>query len=322
MNYETLYVIGNGFDLHHGVNSSYRCYMEWLKENHKDDYQNLIDFYGNKADEYEWWNEFENNLGYFDIREKVENLAYRNQPNDKDLEDMKIDIMKGAWAAQAEIGGIMSILKDRFHDWIDSLRPALSANKIVINPQNAYFINFNYSLTLENIYNVPSAQIPHIHGCLNDDEYIIGHGRTYAEVKKDAEPYTPPSDSSKDYPSEYGVDEIDDEITDNTKTEAVKQVMEAAKPTDEIIKKNRSIFEQLSEVNKVCIYGLSFSSVYEPYLNHIISSVAPNAELEASYYSLSDKECIEQFAKKHNLSINLVRLEDLQVVKQLRLPIN
>lgn len=319
MNYKILYVIGNGFDLHHGVKSSYHCYMEWLKENHKDDYQKIIDFYGNKAKEYEWWNEFETNLGYFDIREKVENWAFLNQPNDKQLEDMKIDVMRGAWDAQAEIGGIMSILKDSFHEWIDSLKPALSANKIVIDSQNAYFINFNYSLTLENVYNVPSAQILHIHGCLNDDEYIIGHGRTYEEVKEDAEPYIPPFDSNKDAPSEYGLDAIDDEITEHTKTEAVNKTMEAAKQIDKIIEKNRSIFDQLSEVNKVCIYGLSFSSVDEPYLNHIISSVAPKAEFEASYYSLSDKESIEKFAKKHNLSIKPVRLEDLQVVKQLRL---
>lgn len=319
MNYETLYVIGNGFDLHHGVKSSYHCYMEWLKENHKDDYQKIIDFYGNEAEEYEWWNEFETNLGYFDIREKVENWAFLNQPNDKQLEDMKIDVMAGAWDAQTEIDGIMSILKDSFHEWIDSLKPALSANKIVIDSQNAYFINFNYSLTLENVYNVPSAQILHIHGCLNDDEYIIGHGRTYEEVKEDAEPYIPPFDSNKDDPSEYGLDAIDDEITEHTKTEAVNKTMEAAKPTDEIIKKNRSIFDQLSEVNKVCIYGLSFSSVDEHYLNHIISSVAPKAKLEASYYSLSDKESIKKFARKHNLSIRLVCLEDLQVVKQLRL---
>ena len=227
--------------------------------------------------------------------------------------------MAGAWDAQTEIDGIMSILKDSFHEWIDSLKPALSANKIVIDSQNAYFINFNYSLTLENVYNVPSAQILHIHGCLNDDEYIIGHGRTYEEVKEDAEPYIPPFDSNKDDPSEYGLDAIDDEITEHTKTEAVNKTMEAAKPTDEIIKKNRSIFDQLSEVNKVCIYGLSFSSVDEPYLNHIISSVAPKAKLEASYYSLSDKESIKKFARKHNLSIRLVCLEDLQVVKQLRL---
>lgn len=61
--------------------------------------------------------------------------------------------------------------------------------------------------------------------------------------------------------------------------------MNAAKPTDEIIKKNKSMLEKLNKVNKLCIYGLSFSSVDEPYLNRIVSSVAPNVELEASYFA-------------------------------------
>lgn len=317
MKYKTLYVIGNGFDIHHGIESSYRCYMEWLKENHKYDYQKVINFYGDEAEKHEWWNEFEKNLGYFDIRGKVENWSFRNQPTDRQLEKMRaVDTKGGAWEAQVDIGGITSILKDSFHEWIDSLNHALSGNKIVIDSQNAYFITFNYSLTLENVYKVPSDQILHIHGCLNDDEYIIGHGRTYAEVKEDAEPYISPSDLDKDDSNE---DAIDDEITENTKNEVVLQIMKAAKPTDEIIKKNKNIFEKLNEVNKLCIYGLSFSSVDEPYLNRIISSVAPNVELEASYYSLSDKESIEAFGQKYNLSIKLVRLEDLQVVKQLRL---
>lgn len=320
MNYETLYVIGNGFDLHYGVKSSYHCYMEWLKENHKDDYQKIIDFYGNKAKEYEWWNEFETNLGYFDIRGKVGNWSFRNQTTERQLEKMRaIDTMGGAWEAQVDIGGITSILKDSFHEWIDSLNHALSGNKIVIDSQNAYFITFNYSLTLENVYKIPSDQILHIHGCLNDDEYIIGHGRSYAEVKEEAEPGMLTFDPSKDDTSEYESNVINDEITENTKNEVVSQIMKAAKPTDEIIKKNKSIFEKLNKVNKLCIYGLSFSSVDEPYLSRIISSVAPNVELEASYYSLSDKESIEAFGQKYNLSIKLVRLEDLQVVKQLKL---
>ena len=35
---DKLYVIGNGFDIHLGINSSYKCYMEWLKDKHKGNY--------------------------------------------------------------------------------------------------------------------------------------------------------------------------------------------------------------------------------------------------------------------------------------------
>lgn len=320
MNNKILYIIGNGFDVHHGIKSSYRTYMEWLKDNHKEDYQKIIDFYGDIAEKPEWWNEFETNLGYFDIRAKVEDLAFQNQPTDSQIEKMRaIDTMGGAWDAQVEIGGIISILKESFHEWIDSLNPALTANKIVIDFNNAYFITFNYSLTLEKVYGIPSDQILHIHGCLNDDEYIIGHGRTYEDVKDESDPYCLPFDPDKDDPSEYGLDALDDEITENTKQEVVSRVMEAAKDTAAIISKHELEFEMLKTVEKVCIYGLSFSSVDEPYLSHIVKEITPNAAYEASYYSAKDMNSIEAFSKKYGIKINPVKLEDLQVVKQLKL---
>lgn len=320
MEYKKLYIIGNGFDVHHCIKSSYRNYMNWLKEYHKEDYQKIVNFYGEEAENLEWWYEFETNLGYFDIRGKVESLAFQNQPTDSQIEKMlDIDTMGGAWDAQVEIGGIIKILKSTFHDWIDSLSPALSGSKTVLDATDSFFINFNYSLTLENVYSIPSNQIFHIHGCLNDDEYIIGHGRSYEDVKEDAEPYLAPFDPDKDDPSEYGLYAIDDEITDNTKREVITQVMDAAKPTSEIISNNSAIFEQLKYVTEVYIYGLSFSPVDEPYLEHIISTVAPNAQYVASYYSRSDMENIETFAKKHDIAIRLVQLEDLQVVRQLKM---
>ena len=33
-----LYIIGNGFDLHHGINSSYFEYRIWLKKHYEDIY--------------------------------------------------------------------------------------------------------------------------------------------------------------------------------------------------------------------------------------------------------------------------------------------
>lgn len=64
------------------------------------------------------------------------------------------------------------------------MNQAFADNKIEIESEDAFFISFNYTLALENLYNIYSSRILHIHGCLNDDEYIIGHGRAYDEVKE------------------------------------------------------------------------------------------------------------------------------------------
>ena len=38
-----LYIIGNGFDLHHGINSSYRNFRNWLYENEPTVIQDMHD---------------------------------------------------------------------------------------------------------------------------------------------------------------------------------------------------------------------------------------------------------------------------------------
>lgn len=39
--FERLYVIGNGFDLHHGMPTSYKSYRIRLEENHHNVYENV-----------------------------------------------------------------------------------------------------------------------------------------------------------------------------------------------------------------------------------------------------------------------------------------
>lgn len=58
---KNLYIIGNGFDCHHGINSSYSAYRQWLEENEPELYERLREFY--YVDDDEWWWQFEVNLG-------------------------------------------------------------------------------------------------------------------------------------------------------------------------------------------------------------------------------------------------------------------
>ena len=69
-----LYIIGNGFDLHHGINSSYFEYRIWLKKHYEDIYWEIVntfevddesEAYKIKLEErqHPWWKDFENNLG-------------------------------------------------------------------------------------------------------------------------------------------------------------------------------------------------------------------------------------------------------------------
>ena len=315
-----LYIIGNGFDIHHCIPSRYADYLNWLKNNKKTTYNKIVDLY-NDADENEWWNEFETNLGYFEIREKIENISFVCQPDEDDFEKMRvIDTTVGAWEAETEIGGVINAIKDTFHEWVDSLPQASINNKVNIDVKDSFFITFNYTLTLECLYKIERDKILHIHGSLNDDEYILGHGRTHEDIKSDAEKYVNPYDGKQD-PSEYGLYAIDDEITENTKNEVINQVMSIAKPIGQIIQKYSKLFNQFSNVENVFIYGLSFSEVDKPYLEKVIRSVPQNAKYIISYYTKKDYDNINKFLTNYHINYELVMLEELQGFKQLKLDI-
>ena len=61
-------IIGNGFDLHYNIASSYRHYKEWLTIVHPELWQKLERYINANG---EWWNDFERNLAEFDIRKII-----------------------------------------------------------------------------------------------------------------------------------------------------------------------------------------------------------------------------------------------------------
>lgn len=319
MNIRKLYIIGNGFDLHHDIKSGYSHFSNWLKENHHAVYKKIVNLYGEEIVNWDWWNDFETNLGYFNIREKIEHYSWLNQPSDEDLEKMRsIDTMGGAWDIQINVGKTIEDVKQCFHKWVDSLSPAKRELKIHLDLEDSYYINFNYTLTLENAYDINPKRICHIHGSINDDEYIIGHGRSENDVKDETEPYIEPYNSQLD-PSEYGIDSLEDEIIENAKEEMINQVLSVRKPVEEIISKLQSKLKSFNNVEALNIFGLSFSDVDKHYLQCIFESIPQTASLTISYYSKKDFERIEKLMCDYTFKYKCVRLEELQLAKQLEL---
>lgn len=57
---KNLFIIGNGFDIHHGINSRYSDYREWLKGYDFDLYNKLCRLYDSTEDDDDWWNSLNN----------------------------------------------------------------------------------------------------------------------------------------------------------------------------------------------------------------------------------------------------------------------
>ena len=70
MNKNTLYIIGNGFDIHHGIKSSYCNFHQWVKRESANNVRfaftvfQLEKFFNRNCI---LWSDFEHNIGEYDI---------------------------------------------------------------------------------------------------------------------------------------------------------------------------------------------------------------------------------------------------------------
>ena len=68
-----LYVIGNGFDLHHGMPCGYVDFIAWLQENRHEVYNGLNRIYGDCSGNN--WSDFENSLRGFNLDDYPDNVT-------------------------------------------------------------------------------------------------------------------------------------------------------------------------------------------------------------------------------------------------------
>ncbi|WP_292620253.1 AbiH family protein [Mesorhizobium sp.] len=69
---QTLYVIGNGFDLHHGIESGYRHFGEYLKANDAATFEVVERYFELDAD---FWSDFGARLASFNIDTLAEDAS-------------------------------------------------------------------------------------------------------------------------------------------------------------------------------------------------------------------------------------------------------
>ncbi|MCC8036828.1 MAG: bacteriophage abortive infection AbiH family protein [Bacteroidales bacterium] len=327
-NIKHLYIIGNGFDIHHGVNSSFLNFRNWLEKAEPNIYSQLCDLYEistneNKAKE--WWNDFENMLSEVDFNNYVENVVIENYPDLSKDDFRDRDYHAAEYAASDELGALIYHVKRTFNAWIASLDKAEDSKRIHLIRKDSLFITFNYTRTLEELYQIPDNQVLHIHGMVGDDELILGHGKNYAELKEDCEMTLsqPPADLDEEeledwYSSHY------DFVTQQTQEVAISQIASLQKDVQQIISDNRSIWDSLAEVEIIHVFGFSFSYIDMPYLSTIINHInTDKVKWVISAFSNRDREKIEAFMDdagiKDNLWKPLVALHNVQKYKQLSL---
>ncbi|WP_263065597.1 bacteriophage abortive infection AbiH family protein [Dickeya dadantii] len=152
----TLYIIGNGFDLWHGLKTSYTHFYDFAREK----LEEVSEFYSFDLNDDVPWNDFENTLGTFNWHE----FYTTNNNIDVDAEDFRPSFVYGLedeLTEQAEQH--VESIRECFQEWVESIDISMAEKKLPF-PKSAQFITFNYTSTLEYTYCINDQKVLHIHG--------------------------------------------------------------------------------------------------------------------------------------------------------------
>ncbi|WP_183580366.1 bacteriophage abortive infection AbiH family protein [Mucilaginibacter sp. X5P1] len=292
-----LYIIGNGFDIYHGMKTTYADFHQYLSQYNVDLEIKLENYFNFKTDPNYLWTDFENDLSSFD---------YRSLFNDSNNIDVLSDSFKlsECYGLEDDINEqteeLIQNIKDDFHSWIEGIEYPLSGNTntIYFDP-DAIFLNFNYTDTLEELYNIPKNNILYIHNNANDlsGELIFGH--------------------SQNAESDPEMDEFDAEGNSNrtmfTDSENASRTPFYAfqKNTTEIIDQHRQFFESLGSITQILVLGHSLGKVDWPYFIAVAKNI-PQANWLISYHSEFERESKRQFANEM-FSLKKVNIEMIQI---------
>lgn len=275
MSIESLYIIGNGFDIHHGISSRYSDFKEYLSNVDNDLHDLVEEYIPTKED----WSDLEAALAEIDVDNIIENasqflVSYSTEDwSDAYHHDYQYELSK-------IIEKLSVSLKMRFGEWVRQL-VIPSIKELVIAPLGlpltSRYLNFNYTSSLTDIYSIPRHSIFYIHGdAQENDELVLGHAWNPVEV---------PSLNNVPDP-----ESMDARVMEGN--EVINGYFgHTFKNSKKIIAENIDYFFSLRDVSKIIVLGHSLSLVDEAYFKEIVKSIrVEGIQWVVTYYKDDEKE--------------------------------
>ncbi len=321
---KALYIIGNGFDLYHKLDTSYRSFGLFLKKKYTHIYDQLIEYYGfPELGEYGvaprndlLWNEFEENLSLLDPETVFEahsdSLANPSSSEfrDRDWGTFSIDM-------EMVVDSLTTNLFKAFREFVLAVEymPLNSDLKLSLD-NSAQYLSFNYTDTLEHYYRIPEVNINYIHGKAknNSNALILGHGIDPDNFKNE-DPH-PPEGLTPDQ-MEMWVEHMNDNYDHSFelgKEELLDYFFRTFKQTKEVISLNSTFFNKIHDIDEVLVLGHSLSEIDMPYFEEIMRVISSNPIFTVSYYSQAEHDSHKVtllnlgIKEKH---INLITIDEL-----------
>lgn len=162
-----LVICGNGFDLHHGLKTGYWNYRDYL-----------LSGYGQAVKDYEFltkqlvgtpaWNDVEASLE-INFSEYIERLVHHYE--------IASDMSLAAYYEE-ELRFLFSFTGEYFARWLENVDFTVAKPDVALGiSRSDLYVTFNYTDTLQRVYNIPEDRILYIHGKLKDiDPSAFGIG--------------------------------------------------------------------------------------------------------------------------------------------------
>ena len=271
-----LFIIGNGFDIAHNLPTSYDNFRQYLIDEYPDADQSgsaipetytgkdgedlfanandLVGFFlyviSNAESDGDNWCNIENSLGDLDFSSFLDDWGDYNGDDDNPWHEVYRNQDNASEIAKSilEITTYFSEWRDTIK--IDNIEP-LPKFRDLINAEKDFFLTFNYTMTLEELYD--AKKVCHIHG-KQDGQLLFGHGN-----------------NSSNY--EYYMENW---VGSEGALDSAHQLL--MKDTSKAIENNECFFYSLSspseDIKEIYSYGFSFSDVDMVYIRKICSQLS------------------------------------------------
>lgn len=159
-----LIICGNGFDLNHRLQTGYKCYRCYLQDVAPDVLRKFEELpWGHKQVGENKWRDIEKSLE-LDVDDLLSTVAqYEINVPPENVCECKTDM-------DDRLRFIHLFTGELFYQWLSDVDTSKARAKSELSKcfEDALFVNFNYTNTLECVYGVAPEKILHIHGALAD----------------------------------------------------------------------------------------------------------------------------------------------------------
>lgn len=273
-----LFIIGNGFDIGHGLPTQYwdfRTYLENRDPNFLTVFEEHYDIYPNMSNDEKadlLWNELETNLANIDEDAIIDSGV----SIDMDLESGDVGIEDTLYAYFSDEYRYIELLAKYLKQWVRTIRIRDTKKRTSLITNESLYITFNYTAVLENVYGISPARITHIHGSLReyDIDPVLGHGNqdrinNIIEKRKEAE-----------------------NLFDEKWTSICRVVEDYYKRTFKDVPRYLLRLPDLSnvEIDEICVIGHSLAGVDMQYFKQIDTLTKNSVVWKVYYYHPLEKD--------------------------------